>query len=610
MGRLAIPFTWILIVGRVLIAAAEDTFIDVTLTRGTTGLGVHLVSEAKGKGAVIDRVVPGSAASLFLRAGDVLITISGVDVEDWYLDNITRLLGRPDPVKVQVRRPPEPQLHPSDVNIATKEIGAEGTKTASCYASVEGDTEDLHAFACTPATFGADLPVFSVDGPAPPALPVVVAQPLELCTTWGSAGLNSEGAAAGGGGGFALLVSKGGCLAGVKARNAALSKAEVMILVDGQFPPLPPLPSVSGAKTPPDVSGSLSARSQARKADIPVLVVANSTGHRIMSEAQDLGREVLIVAHAGTRPSRSTRSPRKQIPLADSEGLRIPEEAFNMASSFRDGQVLVDFGEPGPPSGASPNTFKEVSLELRSLLAANPKTFVHLRSSSDYPGVSTAKHDHSHEVQQTLKTTCSHCHGFGEVAKKGKACPRCRGGRVVHERALLELTVPRGAPEGHRISFPGNGSHFPGTAAGSVEVVLKTKPHESFTREGANLRTEIPINLTEALSGFTRSIQLLNGTFLALNKTGVTSNNGVIEVQGAGLPVWDPAGPGKKTRAAFGASGRTESGIPSLIPPPEPPEEHGSLLISCKVVFPESLSRRGGRLSGLEIAGAEEDDDG
>lgn len=249
------------------------------------------------------RVVPDSAASLLLRAGDVLTTIAGVEVKNWSLDNIVRLLGFQDRVKLRVRRTPEPHFHASHFNLDTKEVGSERIKAASCYASIEGDTDNLHAFACTPATFGADLPVFSVEGTTP-ALPVIVAQPLELCTSKSSVGLSSREQASTGEGGFALLVSRGGCLPGVKARNAALNRADVMILVDGQFPPFPPLPSVAGTKTPLDVPSSLSAHSQATKADIPVLVVGNSTGHRIISEVRDLSREVVIVAHAGTRPSR------------------------------------------------------------------------------------------------------------------------------------------------------------------------------------------------------------------------------------------------------------------------------------------------------------------
>lgn len=247
------------------------------------------------------RVVPDSAASLSLRAGDVLTKVAGVDVADWSLDNIARLLGFQDRVRLRIRRPPEPQLHAGDFNLE-KETGGGPVKTASCYASVQGDTDNLHAFACTPATFGADLPIFSVEGPTS-AFPLVVAQPLELCTRNG-ASLRPPRQAAGRGGGFALLVSRGGCLPGVKARNAALSKAEVMILVDGQFPPFPPLPSVAGATTLMDLPSSLSAHSQLNKADIPVLVITNSTGHRILSEVRDLGREVVIVAHAGIRPSR------------------------------------------------------------------------------------------------------------------------------------------------------------------------------------------------------------------------------------------------------------------------------------------------------------------
>lgn len=246
------------------------------------------------------RVVPNSAASLVLRAGDILWKVAGVEVQLWSLDNINRLLGAQDRVRLQIRRPPEPQSHASGVKLK-EETGSDRPKAASCYASIGGDTDNLHAFACTPATFGADLPAFSVDGPTS-AFPVVVAQPLELCTS-NSASLPSLGQAASGRGGFALLVSRGGCLPVVKARNAAWNNADLLILVDGQFPPFPPLPSAAGAKTllPPS---SPSTHSQTNKADIPVLVVGNSTGHKIISEARDLGREVLVLAHAGMPPSR------------------------------------------------------------------------------------------------------------------------------------------------------------------------------------------------------------------------------------------------------------------------------------------------------------------
>ncbi len=71
--------------------------------------------------------------------------------------------------------------------------------------------------------------------------------------------------------------------------------------------------------------------------------------------------------------SRWTATPRKQIPLDESESLDVAEEAFNLKSSFRDGQVLLDFGTPGPPSGKSPTLYLQVSYELPLVLAGEAK---------------------------------------------------------------------------------------------------------------------------------------------------------------------------------------------------------------------------------------------
>lgn len=62
------------------------------------------------------------------------------------------------------------------------------------------------------------------------------------------------------------------------------------------------------------------------------------------------------------------RTPRKQIPLADSKRLSVVDEAFNMASSFRDGEMVVEFGDPGPPSGDTPTILLQVPCKLRDLL--------------------------------------------------------------------------------------------------------------------------------------------------------------------------------------------------------------------------------------------------
>lgn len=144
-------------------------------------------------------MVPESAASLVLRTGDVVTAVAGVEIRQWSLDSIQRLLDTQGRVNIKIRRrveaTPEPQLYDSDV---LKVGGADPrTKAVSCYATVEGDTEEVHALECTQAALGSDLPTFATAG-ADFAFPLMVAQPLEHCADDPS--LNASG--------HALLVSR------------------------------------------------------------------------------------------------------------------------------------------------------------------------------------------------------------------------------------------------------------------------------------------------------------------------------------------------------------------------------------------------------------------
>lgn len=68
-----------------------------------------------------------------------------------------------------------------------------------------------------------------------------------------------------------------------------------------QLPPFPPLPRAVGKRF------SLSpvfARPSVQKVDIPVLVIRNETGQRMLEEILEKRREVVLFSHAGGRPSR------------------------------------------------------------------------------------------------------------------------------------------------------------------------------------------------------------------------------------------------------------------------------------------------------------------
>lgn len=144
-------------------------------------------------------MVPGSAASLVLQPGDVWVSVAGIKVRRWSLENITRLLqtqsGR---VKVEIQRrlaaDSESQLYDDALHSVIGPRPAD--MTASCYARIEGDDE-MHPIACIPANFGSGLPTFSPNEYGL-ALPVAIAQPLEYCAL--REGFNATG--------HALLVTR------------------------------------------------------------------------------------------------------------------------------------------------------------------------------------------------------------------------------------------------------------------------------------------------------------------------------------------------------------------------------------------------------------------
>jgi DnaJ-class molecular chaperone len=68
-----------------------------------------------------------------------------------------------------------------------------------------------------------------------------------------------------------------------------------------------------------------------------------------------------------------------------------------------------------------------------------------------------------------------------------------------------------------------------------VTLTVKVKPDPRFTRHGANLVTELPLSLPEALLGAEVPVPTLNGK-VKLRIRPNTQNGQVIKIPGRGLP--------------------------------------------------------------------------
>merc|ERR1712100_707391 len=74
----------------------------------------------------------------------------------------------------------------------------------------------------------------------------------------------------------------------------------------------------------------------------------------------------------------------------------------------------------------------------------------------------------------------------------------------------------KGAPDGHKIVFHNKADEIPDGDAGDVVFVLKEKPHDTFTRHGADLYIKKKISLLEALTGFQMELPKLDGRTLVI----------------------------------------------------------------------------------------------
>ena len=104
---------------------------------------------------------------------------------------------------------------------------------------------------------------------------------------------------------------------------------------------------------------------------------------------------------------------------------------------------------------------------------------------------------------------------------------------------ILTVPIKAGWKAGTKIKFAGEGDETP-YGAQDIEFILEEKPHPIYTRDGNDLKTSIKVDLADALCGFTRSLEFLDGTMIPI--TGGANGRpcqpgSVLFVKGKGMPI-------------------------------------------------------------------------
>lgn len=173
---------------------------------------------------------------------------------------------------------------------------------------------------------------------------------------------------------------------------------------------------------------------------------------------------------------------------------------------------------------------------------------------------------------QTFHQNCAACGGRGKHI--ASPCSHCHGAGTIHDRSPISLRIPPGAPEGWTATLTACGDDpapqhaSMGVGSGDLVVEVGSRPNDRFKREGKDLHTEVEIQLREALVGFSRDIQLLDGSTLKVQREGLTLPDARLTFEGRGMPAFEPAialeAESDATELALGSSRAEESMLGSL----------------------------------------------
>jgi len=101
----------------------------------------------------------------------------------------------------------------------------------------------------------------------------------------------------------------------------------------------------------------------------------------------------------------------------------------------------------------------------------------------------------------------------------------------------IDLKLPQGLEDGTRIRLAGKGEEGPG-GRGDAIVTIEVAPHRFFTRDGTNIRLELPITLKEAVLGAKVKVPTPEGPVMLTVPKG-TSSGKVLRLKGRGFAAKD-----------------------------------------------------------------------
>ncbi|PPJ59381.1 hypothetical protein CBER1_06902 [Cercospora berteroae] len=108
-------------------------------------------------------------------------------------------------------------------------------------------------------------------------------------------------------------------------------------------------------------------------------------------------------------------------------------------------------------------------------------------------------------------------------------------GKQNTEDKILSVPIKRGLKAGSKIKYPDMGDQVEGGTQ-DLHFIIKEKAHPLFTRDGDDIKHTVEISLKEALTGWNRKVQTIDGKQLSVSSAGPTNPDWIERFPGQGMP--------------------------------------------------------------------------
>lgn len=149
------------------------------------------------------------------------------------------------------------------------------------------------------------------------------------------------------------------------------------------------------------------------------------------------------------------------------------------------------------------------------------------------PGIRVHRQQIAPGFVQQVQQIDSRCVARGKMWKNDcSACPQ----KTQTEKVNLSVDITRGLRPNDRITFDKVTDERPGYVAGDLHFVITQEPHSVYHRDRDDLYKTIEVPLVDALTGFTITLQHLDGNEFTVTVNEVTDCDHVMRVPGKGMP--------------------------------------------------------------------------